>query len=144
MRAWIFAALFLSSPALAEPSGEESNSGEVSAESDLSIESGEENSVRRPLPPLSEDGLTEAGDEEVDATPGDATTSTNGGGSVEADAGYETTATGPSYADGMAGKIEDGRRFVWAAYGVSWAVLILFTLSVIRRWQAQEKSEQSS
>ena len=34
------------------------------------------------------------------------------------------------------GKIKKGKglEFVWAAYGVSWAVLLLFTGSVIRRW----------
>ena len=34
------------------------------------------------------------------------------------------------------GKIEKGKgmEFVWAAYGVSWAVLLLYTGSVVRRW----------
>ena len=44
------------------------------------------------------------------------------------------------YADSEAeltGKIKDGRKFVWAAYGVSWAVLLIYSASVIRRWRVQ-------
>ena len=34
------------------------------------------------------------------------------------------------------GKIEKGKgmEFVWAAYGVSWIVLLIYTSTVVRRW----------
>ena len=146
MRAWIFAALFLSSTALAETDSEDSSSEGAPSEvvSTDADPTSETSTSRRPLPPLSEDGLTEASDEDGAAVSTGSAPSSSGAESGETYAESESASTGPSYAEGVGGKIEDGRRFVWAAYGVSWAVLILFTLSVIRRWQAQANAEQSS
>ncbi len=91
---------------------------------------------RAPLPPASEDGLTDAPDEEGSGS-NDIEPSSSPSEAYESSASPDT----PEYGQGVSGKIEDGRRFVWAAYGVSWAVLLLFTLSVFRRLRAQLDTE---
>ena len=65
-------------------------------------------------------------------------------GSSKEPEGYAADAEDPAeagYGQGVSGRIEDGRRFVWAAYGVSWSALLLFTYSALRRWRDQESLE---
>ena len=53
------------------------------------------------------------------------------------------TEDGESYeSEESSGRIEDGRNFVWAAYGLTWAVLLIYGLLVFVR--SRRRPQESS
>ncbi len=39
--------------------------------------------------------------------------------------------------------IQGGEEFIWAAYGISWAALALYSWSIVKRLKAAEKEDQA-
>jgi hypothetical protein len=108
---------------------------------------------RPPLPELDTAGLTD-GDPEADGpevdtvteatestAPGSSSTEPSSLGSASSpDDPYEAS---DSESTSLDGRIENGRQFVWAAYGVSWVVLMVYCGSVFRRWKTVSGQEDA-
>jgi hypothetical protein len=39
--------------------------------------------------------------------------------------------------------IQGGEEFIWAAYGISWAALVLYSWSIVKRLKAAEQEDQA-
>lgn len=39
--------------------------------------------------------------------------------------------------------IQGGEEFIWAAYGISWAAMVLYSWSLVKRLKAAEQEDQA-
>ena len=39
--------------------------------------------------------------------------------------------------------IQGGEEFIWAAYGISWAALVLYSWSIVKRLKAAEQEDRA-
>jgi hypothetical protein len=115
MRTLLLLAMFWGTPALADQTPVEP----------------EQIRVRPELPAMDTGGVDESLQRVADPAPAVEVAETE---AVVSEAEPEYTITESSTTEG---RIENGRRFVWAAYGVSWLVLLGFSYSVIRRYRDQ-------